>query len=68
MSGYLQDFDLTRFNILRLIHLTVATVAVYRVTGKWLWNIGGWEFPRFRTVCCVVVAMQARAQLQGVER
>jgi putative oxidoreductase len=44
------------------IHLTVAAVAVYRVTGKWLWNIGGCEFPLFWAICCVVVAMQAWAQ------
>ena len=23
------------------VHLLVATVGVYKVTGKWLWNIGG---------------------------
>ena len=26
------------------IHLLVAAVGVYRVTGKWLWNIGGFEY------------------------
>jgi putative oxidoreductase len=41
------------------IHLTVAAIAVYRVTGKWLWNIGGCEFPLFWAICCVVVAMHA---------
>jgi putative oxidoreductase len=40
------------------IHLTVAGVAVYRVTGgKWLWNIGGCEYCAFWAICCVVVAM-----------
>jgi uncharacterized membrane protein YphA (DoxX/SURF4 family) len=39
------------------IHLAVAGVAVYRVTGKWLWNIGGCEFCFFWAICCVVVAM-----------
>jgi len=40
------------------IHLGVATVAVYRVTGgKWLWNIGGCEYCLFWAICCVVVAM-----------
>jgi putative oxidoreductase len=46
--------------LIAAIHLTVATIAVYRVTGgKWLWNIGGCEFPLFWAICCVVVAMQA---------
>jgi len=39
------------------IHLAVATVAVYRVTGKWLWNIGGCEYCLFWAICCLVVAM-----------
>jgi putative oxidoreductase len=39
------------------IHLAVATVAVYRVTGKWLWNIGGCEYPLFWAICCAVVAL-----------
>jgi putative oxidoreductase len=39
-------------------HLAVAAVAVYRVTGgKWLWNIGGYEYCLFWAICCVVVAM-----------
>ncbi len=41
------------------VHLTVAAVAVYRVTGKWLWNIGGCEFPLFWAICCIVLAMHA---------
>jgi putative oxidoreductase len=39
------------------VHLGVAAVAVYRVTGKWLWNIGGFEYCLFWAICCVVVAM-----------
>ena len=40
------------------IHLGVAAIAVYRVTGgKWLWNIGGYEYCLFWAICCVVVAM-----------
>ena len=40
------------------IHLAVAAAAVYRVAdGKWLWNIGGYEYPVFWAICCVVVAM-----------
>jgi putative oxidoreductase len=40
-------------------HLFVAAVAIYRVTGKWLWNIGGCEFALFWAICCVVVALHA---------
>ncbi len=40
------------------IHLTVAAVAVYRVSGgKWLWNIGGCEYCVFWAICCLVVAI-----------
>jgi putative oxidoreductase len=40
------------------IHLLVAAVAVWRVSkGKWLWNIGGYEYCVFWALCCVVVAM-----------
>ncbi len=40
------------------VHLVVAAIAVYRVTGgKWLWNIGGNEYCIFWAICCVVVAM-----------
>ena len=43
------------------IHLTVAAVATYRVSGgKWLWNIGGYEYCVFWAICCVVVAMHGR--------
>lgn len=41
------------------LHLLVAVVGVYRVTGKWLWNIGGCEFCLFWAICCLVVAMHA---------
>jgi putative oxidoreductase len=40
------------------IHLAVAAAAVWRVTkGKWLWNIGGYEYCVFWMICCIVVAM-----------
>jgi putative oxidoreductase len=43
------------------IHLLVAASAVYRVTqGKWLWNIGGYEYCVFWALSCVVVAMMHR--------
>jgi putative oxidoreductase len=42
------------------LHLAIAAVAVYRVTGgKWLWNIGGSEYCVFWAICCVIVAMQS---------
>src|SRR5262245_22310779 len=41
------------------LHLVVAAVSVYRVTGgKWLWNIGGYEYCLFWAICCAVVTMQ----------
>jgi putative oxidoreductase len=40
------------------IHLSVAAVAVSKVTnGKWLWNIGGYEYCTFWAMACGVVAM-----------
>lgn len=40
------------------VHLLVAAAAVYKVTkGKWLWNIGGYEYCVFWAISCLVVAM-----------
>lgn len=40
------------------VHLLVAAAAVWKVTGgKWLWNIGGYEYCLFWAICCVVVAI-----------
>jgi putative oxidoreductase len=39
------------------VHLLVAGAATYKVTGKWLWNIGGAEYCVFWALACVVVAM-----------
>jgi putative oxidoreductase len=40
------------------IHLLVAAAAVWKVTnGKWLWNIGGYEYCVFWAISCLVVAM-----------
>jgi putative oxidoreductase len=41
------------------LHMLVATVGVYRVTHKWLWNIGGYEYCLFWSICCLIVAMHA---------
>jgi putative oxidoreductase len=46
--------------ILCAIFLFVAAWAVWRHSGgKWLWNIGGYEYCLFWGICCIVVAMQA---------
>jgi len=45
------------------IHLLIAGVAVHKVTsGKWLWNIGGYEYCLFWAICCLIVAMHYRAE------
>lgn len=41
------------------LHLLVAAAGVYKVTGKWLWNIGGCEYCLFWALACLVVAMHA---------
>ena len=43
------------------LHLLVAAAAVWKVTGgKWLWNIGGYEYCVFWAICCLIVAMHYR--------
>ena len=50
--------------VLGFIHLLVAAAAVARVTaGKWLWNIGGYEYCVFWAICCLVVAMHYRGEV-----
>jgi putative oxidoreductase len=45
--------------LIATVHLLVAGAAVYKVTkGKWLWNIGGYEYCVFWALACLVVAMQ----------
>src|SRR5262245_61051857 len=39
------------------IHLLVAGVATYKVTKKWIWVIGGAEYPIFWMLCCIALAM-----------
>ena len=49
--------------VLGFIHLLVAAAAVWRVTsGKWLWNIGGYDYCVFWAICCLVVAMHYRGE------
>lgn len=38
------------------IYLLICAVAVIKVTKKWLWHIGGCEFPVFWGICCAVLA------------
>ena len=38
-------------------HLLVAAGATYKVTGKWIWVIGGIEYCAFWAIACLVVAM-----------
>jgi putative oxidoreductase len=46
------------FGILGAVHLLVAAAAVYIVSrGKWLWNIGGFEYCVFWAICCLAVAI-----------
>ncbi len=46
------------FGILGAVHLLVAAAAVYIVSrGKWLWNIGGFEYCIFWAICCLAVAI-----------
>jgi putative oxidoreductase len=43
---------------LEAVFLLVAAWAVWRYSqGKWLWNIGGFEYCLFWSICCIVVAM-----------
>ena len=37
------------------IYLLIAAAANFRVSRKWLWHIGGSEWPVFWALCCAVV-------------
>lgn len=40
--------------------LLIATWATWRFSqGRWLWNLGGCEYPLFWAICCIVVAIEA---------
>lgn len=41
-------------------YLLVAALAVMKVAKKWLWHIGGCEYPVFWAICCAVLAAAAR--------
>ena len=55
--GLIAGFYPVVFGAVAALHLLVATIAVYRVTGKWLWNVGGCEYPLFWAICCAGVAL-----------
>ncbi len=41
-------------------YLLIATGAVIKVSKKWLWHLGGCEYPLFWAICCAVLgAMSA---------
>lgn len=41
-------------------YLLIASASVFKVSKRWLWHIGGGEFPVFWAICCGVVAALAR--------
>ncbi|MGH8144147.1 MAG: DoxX family protein [Steroidobacteraceae bacterium] len=41
-------------------YLLIASVAVIKVNRKWLWHIGGCEYPVFWAISCAIVAAAAR--------
>jgi putative oxidoreductase len=46
--------------LLAAAFLLVAAFATYRFSGgRWLWNLGGCEYPLFWAICCIVVALLA---------
>jgi putative oxidoreductase len=45
--------------VIAFIHLMVAAAATYKVTGKWLWHIGGAEYCVFWALACLVVGLEA---------
>jgi putative oxidoreductase len=49
--------------VVGFVDLVIAAAAVWKVTkGKWLWNIGGYEYCLFWAICCLIVAMHYRAE------
>ncbi len=45
---------------LTVAFMLVAAASVYKVSqGKWLWNIGGCEYPLFWAICAAIVALHS---------
>jgi len=58
-AGLIFNIYVTICAAILAFHLLVAAAGVYKVTKKWLWNIGGYEFCLFWAICCWVVAMHS---------
>jgi putative oxidoreductase len=58
-AGLILNIYVTICATIMTAHLLVAAVGVYKVTKKWLWNIGGFEFCLFWAICCWIVAMHS---------
>jgi putative oxidoreductase len=41
------------------LYLLIAALAVLRVSGKWLWHLGGCEYPFFFATCAAIVGWSA---------
>jgi putative oxidoreductase len=41
---------------LAAVYLFIAAAAVIKVEKRWLWHIGGCEYPVFWGICCLIVA------------
>jgi putative oxidoreductase len=46
--------------LVAMIYLFIGAAAVIKVNKKWLWHIGGCEYPLFWGICCAIVALSAR--------
>ncbi|HSV23277.1 MAG TPA: DoxX family protein [Xanthobacteraceae bacterium] len=58
--GLIFGIYITYVGLIAFVYLLVAAAAVWKVTGgKWLWNIGGYEYCVFWAISCLVVAMSA---------
>lgn len=42
------------------VYLLIASAAALKVSKKWLWHIGGCEYPLFWALCCAVLAELVR--------
>ncbi len=45
---------------LAAVFLLAAALLTFKVSKKWLWPIGGMEYPFFWALCCAIVAMNPR--------
>jgi putative oxidoreductase len=46
---------------LSALYLLIAAIANYKVSRKWLWHIGGSEWPVFWAICCAIVGYYGAA-------